>query len=92
MAGTARLWQEPSSSENLLVLSQGIATLNGHLLRARRKTKMEWLNTKRIWGGKLFQIHTVAKRAFNEIIWDKCFDTQEKSVTHNKIKKTHNKI
>ena len=41
MAGTARLWQEPSSSENLLVLSQGIATLNGHLLRARRKTKME---------------------------------------------------
>ena len=21
---------------------------------------------------------------------DKCFDTQEKSVTHNKVKKTHN--
>ncbi len=23
---------------------------------------------------------------------DKCFDTQKKSVPHNKVKKTHNKV
>ena len=25
-------------------------------------------------------------------MWDKCFDTQRKSVPHNKVKRTHNKV
>jgi hypothetical protein len=24
--------------------------------------------------------------------WDNCFDTQEKSVSHNRVQKTHNKV
>ncbi len=28
----------------------------------------------------------------DHILGDKCFDTQEKSIPHNKVQKTHNKV
>jgi hypothetical protein len=32
------------------------------------------------------------KILYNHLVRDKCFDTQEKSVPHDKVKKTHNKV
>jgi len=31
------------------------------------------------------------KILYNHLVRDKCFDTQEKSVPHDKVKKKHNK-